>query len=71
MDMTTVTVRAAVEDRHAKLYPGGCPMLCEACGTRLGIVNETEDQRNHRNRDRIARAFGHTTNGIGTEVTHG
>lgn len=58
-------LKRAVEDKHARLYPDGCPMLCESCAMRLGIRNETEEQRCHRVRDAIARKFGHKTSGLG------
>lgn len=62
--LTDEQFTAEVERRHAAMYPGGCPMLCEACGARLGISHETEQERARRVRDNIARTFGHKTSGV-------
>ena len=64
-------VDAAVERLHATRYPHGCPGLCEACVKRLGLENETEQERTRRVRDNIARKFGHATSGIGQAVARG
>ena len=51
------TLRVTVEQQHAERYPQGCPMLCEACATRLGIAHESEPQRLRRLNAKIARTM--------------
>jgi hypothetical protein len=66
--MTTADLLRTVAGRHARTYPHGCPMLCEACATRLHITApETEVERLRRVRRNIAAKYGHQ----GPEVRRG
>lgn len=65
--VTADSIAKNVEDLHARKYPTGCPSLCEACASRLGIANETEAERIARVRRTIERKFGH----VGTGVARG